>query len=206
MAEKPTLLPPASTPVERKLSQVGADIEAVPLPIRSLRRASTAPIALLPWLAWERSVDRWDDAWPDLAKRKALANSFRIHQIKGTIGALRRVVEPLGYLLEVTEWHQMTPEGTRGTFRLTIGVLDGGISEPMYYELGRLIDGTKRLSQHLVGLAIAVEVRAPVNYGVASYDGDVMTVYPYQPQPVEIQAGACASLATHIIDILTVYP
>lgn len=206
MAEKPTLLPPASTPVERKLAQVGADIESVPLPIRALRRAATAPAPLLPWLAWERSVDRWDDAWSVAAKRKALANSFRIHQIKGTIGALRRVVEPLGYLLEVTEWHQMEPVGTRGTFRLTIGVLDGGISEQMYYELGRLIDCTKRLSQHMVGLAIAVEVRAPLNYGIASYDGDEMTVYPYQPQPVEVQASVSAALATHIIDILTVYP
>lgn len=206
MAEKSTLLPPASTPVERKLAQVGADIEAIPQPVRGLRRAATTPAALLPWLAWERSVDRWDDAWSEAAKRKALANSFRIHQIKGTIGALRRVVEPLGYLLEVTEWHQMAPEGTRGTFRLTIGVLDGGISEAMYYELGRLIDGTKRLSQHLVGLAIAVEVRAPLNYGIASYDGDEMTVYPYQPEPVEVQGGVRVGLATHIIDTLTVYP
>ncbi len=206
MADKPTLLPPASTPAERKLAQVGADIEGIPLPIRALRRASTAPAALLPWLAWERSVDRWDDSWSDAAKRKALANSFRIHQIKGTIGALRRVVEPLGYLLEVTEWHQMNPEGRRGTFRLTIGVLDSGISEPMYHELGRLIEGTKRLSQHMVGLAIAVELRTPVNFGVVSYDGDEMTVYPYQPQPVEVPAGTSACLATHIIDTLTVYP
>ena len=128
MAETPTLLPPSSTPVERKLAQTGADIENVPLPIRTLRRAAVAPAALLPWLAWERSVDRWDDSWTVAAQRKAVANSFKIHQIKGTIGALRRVVEPLGYLLEVTEWHQMAPEGARGTFRLTIGVLDGGIS------------------------------------------------------------------------------
>jgi phage tail P2-like protein len=206
MANKSTLLPPSSTPVERKLAQVGADIEDIPVPIRSLRRASTTPAPLLPWLAWERSVDRWDDAWSEAAKRKAIANSFKIHQLKGTIGALRRVVEPLGYLLEVTEWHQMVPEGRRGTFRLTISVLDGGISESMYQELGRLIDGTKRLSQHLIGLAIAVEVRAPVNYCIASYDGDVMTVYPYQPQPVEVATATSAALATHIIDTLTVYP
>lgn len=206
MANKPTLLPPSSTPVERKLAQVGADIEEIPLPLRKLRRASATPAPLLPWLAWERSVDRWDDAWSEAAKRKAIANSFKIHQLKGTIGALRRVVEPLGYLLEVTEWHQMAPEGRRGTFRLAIGVLDGGISEAMYYELGRLIDSTKRLSQHMTGLAIAVEVRAPLNHCVASYDGDEMTVYPYQPQPVEIAAAIPAALATHIIDTLTVYP
>ncbi|MGS1108916.1 phage tail protein I [Achromobacter anxifer] len=206
MAEKPTLLPPSSTPVERKLAQVGADIEDVPIPLRMLRRASTTPAELLPWLAWERSVDRWDDAWTVEAKRKAIANSFLIHKLKGTIGALRRVVEPLGYLLEVTEWWQMVPEGRRGTFRLTIGVLDSGISEGMYNELGRLIEGTKRLSQHMIGLAIAMELRAPLHYAIAAYDGDVMTVYPYQPSPVEVPADIGGGLTTHIIDTLTVYP
>lgn len=206
MADKPTLLPPSSTPVERKLAQVGADIESVPLPIRMLRRAATTPAELLPWLAWERSVDRWDDAWAEEAKRKAIANSFLIHKLKGTIGALRRVVEPLGYLLEVTEWWQMVPEGRRGTFRLTIGVLDSGISETMYFELERLIEVTKRLSQHMLGLAIAAEVRGSLNVNVASYEGDTLTVYPYVPGPIEVRAHVATALATHIIDTITVYP
>ncbi|WP_164855677.1 phage tail protein I [Bordetella avium] len=206
MVKKPTLLPPSSTQLERNLAQVGAELEDIPLPVRSLRRASTTPTALLPWLAWERSVDRWDDTWSEAAKRKAIANSFKIHRLKGTIGALRRVVEPLGYLLEVTEWHQMVPEGRRGTFRLTIGVLDGGISEAMYYELGRLIDSTKRLTQHMTGLEIAVELRAEVNYSLATYDGDVMTVYPYEPSPIDVVTTAESGLVTHIIDTLTVYP
>ncbi|RSE76656.1 phage tail protein I [Achromobacter denitrificans] len=206
MADKSSLLPPSSTPVEHKLSQVGADLEDVPLPVRMLRRAATSPAELLPWLAWERSVDRWDDAWTEEAKRKAIANSFRIHKLKGTVGALRRVVEPLGYLLEVVEWWQMVPEGKRGTFQLTISVLDTGISEEMFSELARLIESTKRLSQHLVGLAIASEVRVPINYCVSSYDGDVMTVYPYQPAPVEVSAVIATSLATHLIDTITVYP
>ncbi|QKH37315.1 hypothetical protein FOC84_21205 [Achromobacter pestifer] len=76
----------------------------------------------------------------------------------------------------------------------------------MYNELGRLIEGTKRLSQHMIGLAIAMEIRAPLNYAIAAYDGDVMTVYPYQPSPVEVPADIGGGLTTHIIDTLTVYP
>lgn len=206
MADKPTLLPPSSTPVERKLAQVGADIEALPLPIRMLRRAATTPAELLPWLAWERSVDRWDDAWTEQAKRKAIANSFLIHRLKGTIGALRRVVEPLGYLLQVTEWWQMVPEGRRGTFRLTIGVLDSGISETMYFELERLIEVTKRLSQHMIGLDIAAEVRGQVNVNVAAYDGESITVYPFDAPAVEVLGAIASVAAPHIIETITVYP
>lgn len=204
--ERRTLLPPSSTPVEHKIAQVGADIEDIPVPIRSQRRAATTPPELLTWLAWERSVDRWEDTWSNEAKRKAIENAFLVHRLKGTVGALRRVVEPLGYLLEVTEWWQMVPEGRRGTFQLTIGVLDGGISDLMYSELERLILGTKRLSQHMTGLTIAAEVRARLSFNVAAYEGDILTVYPYMPGPVEVLANVASSIATHIIDTLTVYP
>lgn len=206
MADHPVMLPANSTPLERALATAFADVQDVPVPLRTLRRAETCPPELLTWLAWERSVDRWDDRWSVETKRKALNNSFFIHKKKGTIGALRRVVEPLGYLLEVTEWWQMSPRGRRGTFTLSIGVLETGITEPMYRELERLIDDAKRLSQHLTGLAIAAEVRAAANYCVAAYDGDVMTVYPYQPDDIEVFVTPLAALADHTTDTLTVYP
>lgn len=211
MAETPysgkrTLLPPNSTTVERQLAQVGADVEDVPIPIRRLRRAMTTPPALLAWLAWERSVDRWDDTWSVEAKRRAIANAFMIHKLKGTVGALRRVVEPLGYLLEITEWWQMVPEGRRGTFRLTLGVLDTGISEAMYAELERVINDAKRLSQHMTGLAITAEVRGELQVNVAAHDGDVLTVYPYLPADIEVAIRAPVALGNHhTIDTMTVY-
>ncbi len=68
------------------------------------------------------SVDRWDEAWPESTKRSVIMSSFFVHQHKGTISALRRVVEPLGFLIEVREWWQLGEEP--GTFRLVVGVLD----------------------------------------------------------------------------------
>ncbi|OZI23021.1 phage tail protein I [Bordetella genomosp. 9] len=206
MTEKRTLLPPNSTPLERNLALANADIEDIPLPIRALRRATTCPAGILTWLAWERSVDRWNDAWTDDAKRKAIANAFFVHKHKGTVGALRRVVEPLGYLLEVIEWWETQPEGPRGTFQLSIGVLDTGITDAMYVELERLIDDAKRLSQHMTGLAISLEVRAPMNIAVAAYDGDELTVYPYQTERVDVPMAIPFGVREHSIDTLTVYP
>ncbi|EKQ5242665.1 phage tail protein I [Escherichia coli] len=57
----------------------------------------TCPANLLPWLAWSFSVDRWDDKWPEATKRAVIRDAYFIHCHKGTIGAIRRVVEPLGY-------------------------------------------------------------------------------------------------------------
>lgn len=205
MSNRRTLVPPGSTLLERNLSVACADIEDVPLPIRSIRCAADCPPDLLTWLAWERSVDRWDDSWTVEEKRKALRNSFFVHKRKGTIGALRRVVEPLGYLLEVREWWQMVPEGKRGTFTLTIGVLDSGITEEMYPELERLIDDAKRLSQHLVGLSIQLETRGGVNLGIACTSGDILTVYPPEAEDIEVQTPPVIGLVLHHVDTLTVY-
>ena len=54
------------------------------------------PPAPCPHLAASWSVDRWDDKWPEAIKRQVIANSYFVHSRKGTIGAIRRVVEPWG--------------------------------------------------------------------------------------------------------------
>lgn len=66
-----------------------------------------------------------------------MQNAFYIHQHKGTTSAVRRVMEPFGFLSRIIEWWQ-TGE-TTGTFRLDIGVQDQGITEETYLELERLI-------------------------------------------------------------------
>ncbi len=51
--------------------------------------------------------------WPEATKRAVIRDAYFIHCHKGTIGAIRRVVEPLGYLIEVREWWQ--PQRGAGT-------------------------------------------------------------------------------------------
>ncbi len=65
--------------------------------------------------AWACSVDRWDDAWPESIKRGTIKAFYFIDKHKGTIAAVRRVVESLGYLIRITEWWQTTPPGAPGT-------------------------------------------------------------------------------------------
>lgn len=200
------LLPPNATTLERNLARIGAAIEQVPTPLRDLWNPDTCPAALLPYLASAFSVDRWDATWPEATKRAVIKDSFFVHKKKGTIGALRRVVEPLGYLIRVLEWWQTVPEGEPGTFHLDIGVLDTGITDDTYQELERLIDDAKPLSRHLIGLAISMEVRGKTRMHVAAYLGDEMTVYPYTPEEI-VTLGRYGSSATeHTIDTMTIHP
>ncbi|MBC3489902.1 phage tail protein I [Pseudomonas taiwanensis] len=201
------LLPGNADELERLAAEALAQIERVPIPLRDLWNPDTCPVELLPYLAWAFSVDRWSSAWPASAKRAAIRSAYFIHAHKGTIGALRRVVEPLGYLVEVREWWQEAPLGVPGTFRLLVGVLDTGITEEMYQELTWLIDDAKPLSRHLVGLAIGLETRGNSWVGASMNDGEVLTVYPYAPGPIEVSSQSLLfGGAEHSIDTMSVYP
>ena len=90
------LLPVGSSPLEVAAARACADIENTPVPLRHLWNPDNCPANLLPWLAWAFSVDRWDESWPEETKREVIRSAWFIPAHKGTIGAVRRVVEPLG--------------------------------------------------------------------------------------------------------------
>lgn len=198
------LLPSNATDLERQAAEALAQIERVPVPIRDLINPDRCPVALLPFLAWAFSVDRWDSRWPEAAKRGAIRSSFFIHSRKGTIGALRRVVEPLGYLIEVIEWWQTEPKGVPGTFAIKVGVSDEGISEETYQELTWLIDDARPVSRHLTGLAISLETTGAFYIAGGLYDGDELDVYPPALRDLEVTGSIGRGGREHTIDTLEI--
>lgn len=199
-----SLLPLNSTQLERAME--AAFFEKTIVPLRDLYNADTCPEHLLPHLAWAWSVDRWDYRWTEATKRAAIKASYYIHKHKGTIGALRRVVEPLGYLIEIVEWWQTVPDGVPGTFALKVGVQDTGITEGMFQELERLIDDAKPVSRHLTGLDITLETRLNAPVGFAVYDGDEIDVYPWSNPDLEVLIQGCNGVSEYNLDELDVYP
>ena len=181
-----SLLPSGSTPLERAATEAMAEAVALKVPLRDLWSPDRCPLPLLPYLAWALSVDRWDQNWSEKTKRAVIKASFFVHKRKGTINAIRRVVEPLGYIIELIEWWQTAPRGTPGTFALKVGVLDTGITEEMYQELERLIDDAKPVTRHLTGLAISLESQGLLNVAVSVYEGDEIDVYPPVMRDIEV--------------------
>lgn len=198
-----SLLPVNSTKLERAIE--GATAEVTPAPLRSLYDPLTCPAPLLPFLAWECSVDRWVDTWPEGVKRAAISASYYVHKHKGTIGAIRRVVEPLGYLVKVLEWWQTVPQGVPATFTLEVGVLETGITEDMYRELVWLIEDAKPLTRHLTGLAISLETTGALHLSACLYEGDEIDVYPPQPRDIEVAGWFALGSRETSIDTLDVF-
>ncbi|MBY4838520.1 phage tail protein I [Pantoea sp. DY-5] len=197
-----SLLPPGSSALERCLAQACSGISGLNVPLRDLWNPETCPVNFLPYLAWAFSVDRWDEGWAESVKRKVVKDAFYIHQHKGTISAIRRVVEPLGYLIRVIEWWKTNDEP--GTFRLDVGVLDTGITEEMYHELERVIADAKPCSRHLTGLSITLDANGTVPVAVASYSGDELTVYPYTPELISVGGPVYSGATVHLIDLTEV--
>lgn len=198
------ILPTGTTPLELHAEQASAEVSAAPVQLRQLWNTDTCPLALLPYLAWAFSVNRWDEAWDEATKRNVVKQSYFVHRHKGTIGALRRAVEPMGYVISITEWWQNNK--TPGTFEMVVGTLDTGITPEMYVELERVINDTKPCSRHLTTLSISLETQGNAWIAAASYDGDTMTIYPYLPDAIETAAPARVGAALHVIDTMEISP
>lgn len=172
------LLPVGSSTLEKRAAECLKQAVENPILIADLINPERCPEPLLPYLAWAFSVDKWDEGWNGETKRLAIHNAFAIHKQKGTIAAIKRVVEPIGYLIELKEWFNMRPQGVAGTFNLTVEVAENGLNEQTYNELVRLINDVKPVSRHLTQLAIAVSPVGILNYFTGIYAGEILTIYP----------------------------
>lgn len=66
---------------------VGADV------IADFKDPWKCPVHLLPFLAFERSVDIWDETWAEWKKRSVIASAPSDHRLKTTEAGIRRYVE-----------------------------------------------------------------------------------------------------------------
>ncbi|MFM2482786.1 phage tail protein I [Celerinatantimonas sp. YJH-8] len=199
-----SMLPANATRLEKALVQaITPDLD---VPIRDVWDPQRCPSSFLPYLAQSFSVDRWDENWSDDDKRAAIEAAFFVHKHKGTKAAIRRVVEPLGFLIEIREWWQQASIGNPYTFSLVIGVKDKGMTDAMYEQMVKLIFDAKPLRADLIGLDIQAQTDGLVYLGAGCYSGDIDTVYPPTLAPVASSGSGYYAAAEHSIDMLSIYP
>ena len=148
-----TLLPPNSTDLERKLAEVGKDAFDLPS-IRIIKDIDHVPSQFLPFIAWQKSVDYWDENWQEELKRNVIKNSREQHRIKGTAAAIKRALEPFGYEVKLIEWFQAVPNLIPGTFNLELDLIGKSLDQEVYNEINRLVSDAKAASRHLTNLTI----------------------------------------------------
>lgn len=119
----PSLLPPASTEIEKALEQVALGLADLPTPVRDVWSPATCPIGLLPWLAWGVSIDLWDSAWSEERKRAAVADAIAFQRRKGTPASLRTVLDRIDPFIKLVEWFEDRDTLAPYTFRLELPLL-----------------------------------------------------------------------------------
>lgn len=143
------LLPPSANPHERAISNTIARISNVSTTIKEVWNPQTCPSDILPWLAWSLRVDNWDPTLPDDQKRALIASSIEIHRLKGTIGALKRALQALGYEVDVND-----ATGVAYTFRLLVNGSTQSVSSSTYTQLTDAVNQTKNARSHLTGIDV----------------------------------------------------
>ncbi|MEI1716859.1 phage tail protein I [Acinetobacter baumannii] len=175
------LLPPNTTDFEKKIVETTAKSTEMNTDLSSLIRVDNAPTDFLSILAWQFSVDRWQDDWPDEVKRAQIKNSIKVHTYKGTNFALRSIVESFGYSLTVHEWWQESPMSEPGTFQITIETNGKPLSERDEKTLVDLLNDAKPLTRELKSIELnVISIQGESNVGCGFYDGEEIIIFPEQ--------------------------
>lgn len=178
-----SLMATGSSVLEQRAAEACAVISDLSVPLRDLWNPWKCPVKFLPYLAWAFSVDRWEETWSEVEKRQEISDAFWIHQRKGTISAIRFVIEKMGYSISIDEWWQVADPA--GTFRLEVDINEIGLTPSMLSDLNRLIDETKPVSRHLAQMNIAAKVNGDIHTGTALCCGEIISIYPEDYEPEE---------------------
>ena len=165
------LLPPNSTKFEQNFEAAFARVSNIEINIRSFNDPLTAPDEVLPWLAWERSVDVWNPNWTEEQKRQVIKTSLYNHSIKGTVGSLEVALNSLGFPVIVQEWFNMVPVGKPYTFKLYIQTSQDSISVTDYKELFKVVRAYKNLRSHLVDTTVTLESPSNLQVNAMTHAG-----------------------------------
>ncbi|KAA5602797.1 phage tail protein I [Roseospira marina] len=203
-----SLLPPNATDMERALETVIASAHGrlAPEVIATLWTPATCPEPLLPWLAWACSVDEWDDAWPEVTRRRVIADSYSVHAVKGTVGAVKRALASLGYDTRLVEWPEDDPPAEPYTFRVEVDVMGHAVTARTYAEIERTARAAKNVRSHLTGVRAVGRVDAAVYAGAFVIGGTGGTVLPWTPPEITVSGPSYAGAAVTMVSTLTVHP
>jgi phage tail P2-like protein len=174
------LLPSNATPFERNLSLMNERIFDVPVIVKQVWNANTAPVDVLPWLAWALSVDDWDTTWTEEQKRNVIRNAPATQQIKGTLGAVQLQLASVGIDVQIQEWFNQVPKGEPYTYILHVNVDQFPLNQTTLQKVIQLIETTKNVRSHMATAKINVESeahgyaaavsRAGINVHVVNFD------------------------------------
>lgn len=168
-------------------------------PVATLMNPKTCPAHLLGWLAWSFSVETWQSEWTEELKRAVIMRSIEGHRLKGTIGAVRRALDTLGYAIEISEWFEYG--GAPHAFRIAVDVIgsqSGGteISADLLAEIVSVIENVKPVRSHF-DVTLNLSNTAPAYGGAFQHTAIFVEAQADIPPAPEVMAQSRYAVVAH---------
>ena len=90
------LLPPNSTQIERDVAEVCAQATNLEVLISTIKDPDLCPVSFLPYLAWELSIEVWDDTWHEDIKRNVIKQAIKEYRLRGTVVGVKLALSKAG--------------------------------------------------------------------------------------------------------------
>lgn len=174
-------LPPSASKRERVLEQIfWEEMGTIERDIKDFLDPSLCRLDLLPYLAWELSVDGWDDNWSEQTKRIVCKRSLEIHRYKGTKYAIDKSIEAIRTEhVRVIEYFE-DPDNLRpGFFRVDLLVNNADVDATTVPSIRKAVMSAKNCRSHLESIAITCQSHANVGVQIISRIGGIIRSNPW---------------------------
>ncbi|HDL9433491.1 TPA: phage tail protein I [Vibrio cholerae] len=184
-------LPPSASKLERAMEQVFyEEIALIERDIKDFLDPYKCRSDLLPYLAWEMSVDYWDESWSDQTKRNVIASSIHIHTYKGTRDAIDKSIESIrADGLKAVEYFEDRQNLRPGFFRVDLIVKNSPVDEKTPIQIRKAVTSAKNTRSHLESITITAQSQCQVKHSVISRMGIVISSNPWVIKNIYSECG-----------------
>ncbi|MEB7937389.1 MULTISPECIES: phage tail protein I [Escherichia] len=162
----------------------------------------------LPTLAEQfhvQGLEGWLFTTDEREKRELIKQAIELHKYKGTIWAVRQVLEILSLPGTISEWFEYG--GKAYFFKVDIELVDKGMDENLFNNLVELIHEYKNTRSKLEALIVWIINQSAIPViGCALYGGELTTVLPFQIREVQQNTSIYYGTGQWSLEITSIYP
>ncbi|HAX5101301.1 TPA: phage tail protein I [Escherichia coli] len=152
-----------------------------------------------------QGLEGWLFTTDEREKRELIKQAIELHKYKGTIWAVRRVLEILSLPGTISEWFEYG--GKAYFFKVDIELVDKGMDENLFSDLVELIHEYKNTRSKLEALIVWIINQSAIPViGCALYCGELTTVLPFQIREVQQNTSIYYGTGQWSLEITSIYP
>ncbi|KIH01803.1 phage tail protein I [Escherichia coli] len=152
-----------------------------------------------------QGLEGWLFTTDEREKRELIKQAIELHKYKGTIWAVRRVLEILSLPGTISEWFEYG--GGAYFFKVDIALVDKGLDENLFNDLVELIHEYKNTRSKLEALIVWIINQSAIPViGCALYGGELTTVLPFQIREVQHNTSIYYGTGQWSLEITSIYP